>query len=62
MRSLFDFIVRPKESRSTSVKQIEGKELILNTEMQNHQYVSRHGVIINTPLDRDWETNFSLVF
>ena len=51
MRSLFDFIVRPKESRSTSVKQIEGKELILNTEMQNHQYVSRHGVIIATPLD-----------
>jgi len=50
MKSVFDFIVEPKESRSTSKKDIKGKELLLNTELQNHEYVSRHGVVISTPI------------
>ena len=50
MKSVFDFIVQPKESRSTSKKDIKGKELLLNTELQNHEYVSRHAVVISTPI------------
>lgn len=49
MQGLFDFIVTPKYSRSTSITKVEGKDLILNTEMQNHQYVSRHGVVVSIP-------------
>jgi len=36
MQSIFNFIVAPKHGRSTSKKDIGGKELLLNTEVQNH--------------------------
>ena len=50
MQSIFNFIVSPKHGRSTSKKDIDGKELLLNTEVQNHEYTSRLGVVGNTPL------------
>lgn len=50
MKSLYCYIVEPKIGRSSSKKNIDGKELILNTELQNHQYTSRHGVVLTTPL------------
>jgi len=50
MRSIYDFIIKPKGGRTTSKTQIDGKELMLNTELQNHQYVNRIGVVISTPL------------
>jgi len=50
MKSLYCFIIKPKDRRTSSKKNIDGKELILNTELQNHQYTSRHGVIISTPI------------
>ena len=50
MKSVFNFIVSPKISRSSSKKEINGKELLLNTEVQNHEYVSRHGIINALPI------------
>lgn len=50
MRSVFDFIVEPKQERYNNKKKIGDKELILNTELQNHQYVSRNGIVISTPI------------
>ena len=50
MRSLYNFIVTPKGDRTTSKTEIDGKELMLNTELQNHQYVNRIGVVIGTPI------------
>lgn len=55
MQSIFNFIVSPKHGRSTSKKDIGGKELLLNTEVQNHHYTSRLGVVVNTPLAIDSE-------
>ena len=55
MQSIFNFIVSPKHGRSTSKKDIDGKELLLNTEVQNHHYTSRLGVVVNTPLAIDSE-------
>jgi hypothetical protein len=55
MQSIFNFIVSPKHGRSTSKKSIGGKELLLNTEAQNHHYTSRLGVVGNTPLAIDSE-------
>lgn len=55
MQSIFNFIVAPKHGRSTSKKNIDGKELLLNTEVQNHHYTSRLGVVTNTPLAIDSE-------
>lgn len=49
MRSLFDFVVKPKGSRTNSKKDIDGKELILNTDLQDHRYVNRVGVVVGVP-------------
>lgn len=50
MNTLFNFIVEPKSGRTTAVKKMEDSELILNTELQNHHYVSRLGVVKGLPL------------
>ncbi len=55
MKSVFNYIVAPKHGRSTSAKEIDGKELILNTELQNHHYTSRLGVVSAVPLAYDAE-------
>ena len=49
MKGVFDFVVMPKEDRYNNTKTVEGKELILNTELQNHNFVSRIGIVITTP-------------
>ena len=36
MRSIYNFIVKPKSGRSTSSVKIDNSELLLNTELQNH--------------------------
>ena len=50
MRSIYDFIITPKKSRYNNTKKIGDKELILNTEIFNHQYVSREAIVKYTPL------------
>ena len=50
MNSVFDFIVKPFTKRNNNKIEVDGSELILNTEMQNHQYVSRYGIVVSTPL------------
>jgi hypothetical protein len=50
MRSVFDFVVKPKGSRTSSKKDLDGKELILNTDLQDHRYVNRVGTVIGAPL------------
>jgi len=49
MRSIFDFIIKPKTNRYDNTKQIDDKELILNSEISDHRYVSRVGVILQLP-------------
>jgi len=51
MRSLFHFIIKPKGNRTTSQHKIGDKELIVNTELQNHEYVNRVGIVLNTPIN-----------
>jgi len=50
MNSVYDFIIEPKNTRYNNTKKIGDKELILNTEIFNHQYVSREAIIKNVPL------------
>ena len=49
MTGMFDFIVEPFEGRYNNSKSIDGNTLILNTELQNHMYVSRIGKVIAEP-------------
>ena len=49
MHSVFDFIIKPKNKRYDNIKQIDDKELILNSEISDHRYVSRVGIVLSTP-------------
>tara|TARA_R110001599_G_scaffold114839_1_gene280960 strand:+ start:505 stop:1110 length:606 start_codon:yes stop_codon:yes gene_type:complete len=50
MKSIYNFVVKPKGERYNNTKKVEDGELILNTEIFNHQFVNRVAVIISTPL------------
>ena len=50
MKSVYNFVVKPKGERYNNTKKLDGGELILNTEIYNHQYVNREAVVISTPI------------
>ena len=50
MQSIYDFIISPKTSRYNNVKKVGDKKLILNTEIYNHQYVSRQAIVKSIPI------------
>ena len=50
MKSVHNFVVTPKGERYNNKKQIDGGELILNTEIFNHQYINREALVISTPI------------
>ena len=50
MKAYKDFIVSPIGERYNNSKKVDDKELILNTEIFNHQYVNRRAKVIATPL------------
>jgi hypothetical protein len=49
MRALYNFIIEPVGERYNNKKNIEGNELILNTELHNHNYSNRVGKVIAVP-------------
>ena len=53
MKSVYDFVVTPKGERYNNKKKVDGGELILNTEIFNHQYVNREAIVISTPIVGD---------
>ena len=50
MKAYKDFIVSPIGGRYNNSEKIDKKELILNTEISNHQYINRLAKVIATPL------------
>ena len=50
MKSVYNFVVKPKGNRYNNTKQIDGSELIINTEIFNHQYVNREAIVVSTPI------------
>ena len=50
MKSVHNFVVTPKGERYNNKKEIGDSELILNTEIFNHQYVNREAIVISTPI------------
>ena len=53
MKSVYNFVVTPKGERYNNTKKVGDSELILNTEIFNHQYVNREAVVISTPIVGD---------
>ena len=50
MKSVYNFVVAPVKSRYNNTKKIGEKELIVNTEIFSHQYVSREAVVKSLPM------------
>ena len=50
MKSVYNFVVKPKGERYNNTKKLDGGELILNTEIYSHQYVNREAIVISTPI------------
>ena len=50
MRSLYDFVIQPVGGRYNNVKKVGNKELILNSEIFNHQYVNREAKVLSIPI------------
>lgn len=55
MQSLFNFIVKPKNERYDNKKYIDGQELLLNTEISDHRYISRNGIVTAIPKSEQTE-------
>ena len=55
MKSVYNFVVTPKGDRYNNTKKVGDSELILNTEIFNHQYVNREAKVISTPIIGDTE-------
>ena len=53
MKSVYNFVVKPIGKRYNNVKKVEDKELIINTEIFNHQYVNRKATVISKPIIGD---------
>ena len=53
MKSVYNFVVKPKGERYNNTKKLDGGELILNTEIFNHQFVNREAEVISTPIIGD---------
>ena len=49
MKSVYNFVVKPLNSRYNNTKKIGDKELIVNTEIFSHQHVSREAIVKAMP-------------
>jgi hypothetical protein len=50
MKSVYDFIVEPLNSRYDNSKSVGDSELILNTEISNYKYISREAIVKSIPI------------
>ena len=53
MKSVYNFVVTPKGERYNNKKKVGDSELILNTEIFNHQYVNRTAIVKSIPIVGD---------
>ena len=49
MKSVYNFIIQPTKSRYNNTKKIGDKEIIVNTDIFQHQFVSREAKVVSVP-------------
>ena len=49
MKAPFDFVIEPKGSRYNNTTKVGEKDLILNTEIFNHEFVNREAIVKSVP-------------
>ena len=63
MKSVYNFVVTPIGQRYNNVTKVGDKELIVNTEIFNHQHVNRKAKVLSLPIigDTDIEINDDVI-
>jgi len=49
MQSLYYFIVKPLEERYDNIRRVDDTNLIINTSIENHRFISKKAVVVQTP-------------
>ena len=49
MKSLYNFIVKPESQRYDNVISVSDKKLIVNSNIENHEFISKKAVVVYTP-------------
>ncbi len=49
MKSLYSFIVKPLNNRYDNIKKVGDVDLIINTSIEDHQFISKKAVVVSTP-------------
>ena len=50
MKSLYQFLVKPYSSRYDNTRDVDGRELIINTSIEDHKFVSKKAIVVSTPI------------
>mgnify|MGYP003647680535 FL=1 len=50
MKSLYDFIIKPVGDKYNNTVKIQGKDIVVNTKIENWKFVNRLAEVIETPL------------
>ena len=58
MNSIYSFIIKPKKNRYNNTKKIQNKNLILNTSIEDHKFVSRNAIVVSVP--KAFKTNIKV--
>ena len=49
MKSLYSFIVKPLNNRYDNIKKVGDVDLVINTSIEDHQFISKKAVVVSTP-------------
>ena len=49
MKSLYHFIIKPLDKRYENIKKVDNKELVINSSIENHIFVSKRAIVVSTP-------------
>ena len=49
MRTLYNFLIRPYNDRYNNTRKIGDNDLIVNSNIEDHKFVSKKAVVVSTP-------------
>tara|TARA_R110001592_G_scaffold156209_2_gene386497 strand:+ start:786 stop:1382 length:597 start_codon:yes stop_codon:yes gene_type:complete len=50
MKSIYGFVIKPIGGRYSNTKKVGDKQLIINTEISNHNFVNRRAEVVSCPI------------
>jgi len=49
VKSLYSFIVKPLNNRYDNIRKVRDVDLVINTSIEDHQFISKKAVVVSTP-------------